>query len=158
MQRYSKRLLGVSLFLLLVSCGDSPKPPDPPETPEGPEVVDPPEAVGEAVGIACEGHVQPEGAQVRLTLNKEGTILQAEALNHACNWEAPPDQRTDGQPASVGEPVGTITIYALNENATDLVDENGKTKHSHAGGADGSMTSHCHRWYKSGSTWILVHC
>jgi hypothetical protein len=162
MQKKSHCLLGVSLVLLLAGCGDSPQPPPPPP-PEDPKPIEP---IADAVKPAgeqpaspaeemerleCEGHVQPEGAQVRLTLDANGNVLKTEALDHACNWRDPPNQRTGERPASVGEPVGTITIYAMNK---DPADEN----HQHKGEADGSMTSHCHRWYNNRGTWILVHC
>jgi hypothetical protein len=161
MQKKSHCLLGISLALLLVGCGDSPEPPPPP--PEDPKPAEPFAAVGKTADepqaspdeeierLECDSHVQPAGAQVRLTLGANGTVLQTEALDHACNWRAPPDQRTGERPASVGEPIGTIAIYAMNKDPAD-------EKHGHKGEAHTSTKSHCHRWYNNGGTWILVHC
>jgi len=108
--------------------------------------------------VDCGPHTQPPNAQARITLNADGQILKTETVAHDCNWEDALEKISGPQPNSVGEPVGTINVFAMGEDDSILVDNGGGSAHGHAGGSHGTFKSHCHKWYQSGNDWYLVHC
>lgn len=147
-------LLGVVGIILATGCDRAQESQSQADTDEPPSSsAEQPQGVQDSVPPT---EAEEDQERIRITLDGDGNVVEVEGQVGG-NWEPKLDQLGEA-PVSLGDRKATIEFYLLNDEEADLINSDGSSKHFHAGGTHGSLTSHCHRWIFSNGTYILTHC
>ena len=97
-------------------------------------------------------------AEVVLYLKADGTLIRAEGLRGG-NFEQ--ETLLSETPKGLGKKVADIAIYehdgGFNEITTDAT-PTGASAHAHSGPVTPPLNTHCHRYVKIDSQYVIVHC